>query len=63
LISCLPKPGKVRTSMKNWRPITLLNADNKILSSVFANRLPIISDTQKGFLKGRFIGENTRLLY
>ena len=23
----------------------------------------IISDTQKGFIKGRFIGENTRLLY
>jgi hypothetical protein len=23
----------------------------------------IISDTQKGFIKGKFIGENTRLLY
>jgi hypothetical protein len=23
----------------------------------------IISDTQKGFMKGRFMGENTRLLY
>lgn len=35
---------------------------------MLANRLKtvlpdIISDSQKGFMKGRFIGENTRLLY
>ena len=68
LITCTPKPGKDLSSIKNWRPITLLNIDYKILSSAIANRfkkvLPtIISDTQKGFLKNRFIGENTRLLY
>lgn len=68
LITCIPKPSKDRSDIKNWRPITLLNIDYKILSSALANRfknvLPsIISTTQKGFLKGRFIGENTRLLY
>ena len=68
LITCTPKSGKDTTSLKNWRPITLLNIDYKILSAAIAKRfkkvLPsIISDTQKGFLKGRFIGENTRLLY
>jgi hypothetical protein len=34
------------------------------VSSAYKPLLPfIISDTQKGFIKGRFIGENTTLLY
>ncbi len=54
--------------MTNWRPITLLNVDYKILSSVLSHRLrkvlqETINPNQKGFLSGRFIGENTRLLY
>ena len=54
--------------LKNWRPITLLNTDYKIASSALANRMKhvlpkIIHENQKGFLKGRFIGENTRLVY
>ena len=54
--------------MKNWRPITLLNVSYKILSSVIAKRIKsvlpnIIHENQKGFLSGRYIGENTRLLY
>jgi hypothetical protein len=48
--------------------ISLLNTDLKIASAVLANRLKqvlsfIIRDTQKGFMKNRFMGENTRLLY
>lgn len=48
---------KKRTDvMSNWRPISLLNVDNKIASSAIANRLKnvlanIISNTQKGFYK------------
>ena len=54
--------------MKNLRPITLLNVDYKILSGILAMRmrrvLPhIISSSQKGFLKDRYIGENIRLVY
>ena len=54
--------------MKNWRPISLLNIDFKIASAAIANRLKpilfsIISDTQKGFIKNRFMGETTRLLF
>jgi hypothetical protein len=54
--------------MSNWRPISLLNTDLKIASAAIANRFKqvlggIISDTQKGFMKDRFMGENTRLLY
>ena len=68
VISCIPKEGKDRRYMSNWRPISLLNTDIKIASAVVAHRIKkvlpfIISDTQKGFIKNRFIGENTRLLY
>ena len=68
IITCLPKESKDRRFLKHWRPISLLNIDYKIGASAIANRLKfvlpkIISDTQKGFLKHRFIGENTRLLF
>ena len=68
VITCIPKPGKSRDYIKNWRPITLLNIDYKILSGVIAERMKKhlnlhISDCQKAFLKGRYIGECTRLLY
>ena len=54
--------------MKNWRPITLLNTAYKIASSCIAERIKtvlpnIINEDQKGFMKGRYIGENIRLLY
>ncbi len=65
---CLPKPGKPKEFLKNWRPISLLNVDYKIISAVIANRLKkvlnsIVSETQKGFIKGRYIGECTRLVH
>jgi hypothetical protein len=67
-ITCIPKDGRDRRLLKNWRPISLLIVDYKIISGAIANRvkqvLPdIISNTQTGFMKGRFIGENTRLVY
>ncbi len=68
VITCLPKEEKDRRFFQNWRPISLLNIDYKIASGAIAARIKkvlhsVISDTQKGFMKGRFIGENTRLLY
>ena len=68
VIICIPKENKDRRYMSNWRPISLLNTDLKIASAAIANRFKqvlggIISDTQKGFMKDRFMGENTRLLY
>ena len=68
IISCLPKGEKPRQFLKNWRPISLLSVVYKIASSALASRLrmvlnKIISDTQSGFMTGRFIGENTRLIY
>ena len=39
LISLIPKGNKQRDLIKNWRPITLLNIDYKLLSGALANRL------------------------
>ena len=68
VIVCIPKEGKDKQFLKNWRPITLLNTVYKISSSCIAARLKtvlpkLIGDDQNGFLKGRSIGENIRLLY
>ena len=64
IITCLPKGQKAKHHLKNLRPITLLNCDYKLLSGVLANRMKkvlpsIIGPDQKGFIKGRYIGENT----
>ena len=58
VIACIPKEGKDKQFLKNWRPITLLNTVYKISSSCIAARLKtvlpkLIGDDQKGFLKGR----------
>ena len=68
IISILPKGNKPREYLKNWRPISLLNVTYKILSGVIASRIKsvlsnVIHENQKGFIAGRYIGENTRLLY
>jgi hypothetical protein len=68
IITCIPKGDKDKMYLKNWRPISLLNVSYKIASSCIANRLKtvlhkIISEDQTGFLSGRFMGENIRLLY
>ena len=67
LISLLPKPDKDNLLIENWRPITLLNIDNKIVSLIFAKWLKrslheIISETQTGFMSNRHISSNIRLV-
>ena len=68
VITCIPKEGKPKQFIKNWRPISLLNVSYKLVSACLARRIKtvlplIIHDSQKGFMKGRYIGENIRLLY
>ena len=68
IITCIPKGDKPRQYMKNWRPISLLNTVYKLASSCIAERIKsvlptLISTDQTGFIPGRFIGENTRLIY
>ena len=67
IITCLPKTGKERNLIKNWRPISLLNTTYKIISQCITNRLrpfldTIISPEQKGFIEGRSIADCTRLM-
>ena len=66
IITCIPKGNKARNKLKNWRPITLLNSLYKFYSGIWANRIKVflpklIGENQKGFVQGRFIGENTIL--
>ena len=67
IIKLIPKKDAEPYLIKNWRPISLLNCDYKIAAKAIANRfkqvLPnLIDNDQTGFLKGRFIGENIRLI-
>ena len=66
IITLFPKKNKNQLILKNWRPISLLNTDYKILAKILANRLKhvlesIISCDQTGFITNRYIGENVRL--
>jgi hypothetical protein len=68
IINILPKEDKCREYLKNWRPISLLNVSYELISACFAKILKqdtncIINENQKGFVKGKYIGENTRTVY
>ena len=67
IIILIPKNGRPRNQISSYRPITLLNTSYKILSASIANRYKrvigrLIDPAQSGFIKGRFIGDNTRLM-
>ncbi len=63
VISLIPKPDKDNLLIENWRPITLLTIDYKILASVYAAGLKIglphiVAETQSCFIKDRHISNN-----
>lgn len=67
IISLIPKGDKDLTDPVNYRPISLINVDCKILSKVLATRLEtvlpqIIHQDQVGFIKGRAASDNMRRL-
>ena len=66
-ITLIPKGEVNLTNLKNWRPISLLNVDYKLLSKVLAKRMELIlpkliHTDQTGFISGRYIGQNIILL-
>ena len=67
IIKLIEKKDKDKRFISNWRPISLLNVDTKIISKCLAFRLvpilpSIISSDQTAYVKNRFIGESIRLI-
>jgi len=65
VITLLDKKGKDSLLLKNWRPISLLNVDYKIITKVLSERLKpllpyLIHYNQTGYVEGRFIGDAIR---
>ncbi|KAG1033152.1 hypothetical protein G6F25_010728 [Rhizopus arrhizus] len=62
----LPKKGNLNL-LSNWRPISLINTDAKIFTRLLTGRMrlscsKIIHRVQKGFMPGRFTGDNGLLM-
>ena len=54
--------------LENWRPISFVNVDTKIMSKVIATRIKkvlphIIHHNQSGYVEGRYIGETVRSIF
>ena len=66
ILTLIHKKGD-KFRLQNYRPICLTNCDYRILASTLANRLHqilhiMISTDQSGYVKGRFIGHNIRIV-
>lgn len=67
-ICLLQKKGKDPLEPASYRPVSLLNVDNKILAKIMATRLEkvlptIIHEDQTGFIKNRQMTHNIRRLF
>ena len=65
LITLIPKKDKDLIFLKNWRPLTMLSIDYKILAKALATRIKqvlpdIISESRSGFMEKRQISLTLR---
>ena len=68
VITLLENKDKDNMSIKNWRPVALLNVDAKIISNVLPIRLKmvisfLVTSDQTAYIPGRFIGESVLLIF
>ena len=67
VIKLIVKKDRAKRFVKNWRPISLLNVDAKILSKSLAEKLKnvlpeLISSNQTAYVKNRCISESGMLI-
>ena len=62
VITLVEKKGKDKRLIKNWRPISLINVDTKIVSKALAKRLEHIHYNQNAYVKGRSIFDAVRTI-
>ena len=67
VIKLIEKLDRDKRFIKNWRPISLLNVDTKIISKVLSGRIKevlpsLISSNQTAYVDGRIISESGRLI-
>ena len=65
--SVTEKKDRDKRFIKNWRPISLLNVDSKIISKALSEKLKevlpdLISSQQTAYVKNRHSGECGRLI-
>ena len=67
IIKLIVKKDRYKRFVKNWRPVSLLNVDTKILSKSLAEKLKhvlpeLISSNQTAYVKNRYISKSGRLI-
>ena len=67
VIKLIEKKDRDKRYISNWRPISLLNVDTKILSKAISNKLKtvlltLISSQETAYVKNRFFGESGGLI-